>query len=88
MSEPLNFKIERLYRLESDGAIKAFADVAVNDAILLKGLRIVKGEKGLFVSMPKVQGKDQKWYEIIRLMTKEIRAQVSRVVLEGYKQEA
>lgn len=87
MSELLNFKVERLYRLENDGAIKAFADVAVNDAILLKGLRIIKGEKGLFVSMPKTQGKDQRWYDIIRPMTKEIRSQISKVVLDGYKQE-
>jgi len=88
MSEPLNFKVERLYRLESDGAIKAFADVTVNDAILLKGLRIVKGEKGLFVSMPKIQGKDQRWYDTVRLMTKEIRSQISKVVLDGYKEKA
>lgn len=87
MSESLNFKVERLYRLENDGVVKAFADVTVNDAILLKGLRIVKGEKGLFVSMPKTQGKDQRWYETIRLMTKEIRAQISKVVLDGYQQE-
>jgi stage V sporulation protein G len=87
MSESLNFKVERLYRLEGDGVVKAFADVAINDAILLKGLRVIKGEKGLFVSMPKMQGKDQKWYEMVKPLNKEVQAQIAKAVLDSYRAE-
>jgi len=84
MSEVLNFKVERLHRLENDGAVKAFVDVAINESIVLKGVRIVEGEKGLFVAMPKMQGKDQKWYEIVKPLNKEVQAQIAKVVLDSF----
>ena len=87
MSEQLSFKVERIHRLEKDGAVKAFVDLAINGAVLLKGLRIVEGEKGIFVAMPKTQGKDQRWYDNIRLLTKDVRAQVSKIILDDYKKE-
>lgn len=87
MSETLNFKVERIHRLENDGTIKAFADISVNGAILLKGIRIVKGEKGLFVAMPKMQGKDQRWYDTVKLLDKETQTQVAKAVLDDYKKQ-
>jgi stage V sporulation protein G len=86
MEKGLEFKITRLYRLETDGAMKAFVDVVVNDILLLRGLRIIEGKKGLFVSMPKQQGKDSRWYDTVRPLSKELREEISRVVLNAYEQ--
>lgn len=80
----LNLRVERLYRFEGDGAMKAFADIVINDAVLIKGLRVIEGTKGLFVSMPKMQGKDKKWYETIRPLSKEVKKEISDVVLSNY----
>lgn len=87
MSNGLNFKIGRLYRLESNGPVKAFADILVNDELLIKGLRIIEGKKGLFVSMPKDQGKDKKWYDTVSLVSKETQQEISSIVLAAYKNE-
>ncbi len=65
MQNNIDLKVERLYKLNTDGKMKAFVDLSVNDALLIKGLRIIEGTKGAFVSMPKMQGKDKKWYDII-----------------------
>ena len=51
------FKVEKMFRLPDAGALKAFVDVSVNDALVIKGIRVVDGKKGLFVSMPKEQGR-------------------------------
>ncbi|HOX54037.1 MAG: SpoVG family protein [Candidatus Omnitrophica bacterium] len=87
MSNGLNFKIGRMYKLETDGPVKAFADILVNDELLIKGLRIIEGKKGLFVSMPKDQGKDKRWYDTVSLVSKEIQQEISSIVLEAYKNE-
>jgi DNA-binding cell septation regulator SpoVG len=35
-----------------DGKIVAFADVDVADGIIVKGFRVMRGQKGLFASVP------------------------------------
>ena len=86
MSEGLNFKVERIYRLDNGGIVKAFADVSVNNSLLLKGIKVIEGQKGTFVSMPRTQGKDQRWYESFKIMDEAIKKQLSKIVLDSYKQ--
>ena len=49
--------------------------------------RVVKGKNGLFVSMPRQQGKDGKWYDNVTALTEVAKEEVGRVVLEAYHQE-
>ena len=83
----LEIQVQRMYRFETDRPLKAFADIVVNDALLIKGVRVMDGQKGLFVSMPREQSKDKKWYDSVRCLTKEIRDQITEVVLSTYKEE-
>ena len=80
--------VKRMVRFDGEGSLKAFCDLAIGDAFLIKGLRVVEGKRGLFVSMPRQQGKDAKWYESVVALTKEVSAEVARVVLEAYRQES
>lgn len=80
----LKVEVARLYRIEGDGPTKAFADIRFADAILIKGLRVVNGEKGLFVSLPAELGKDGKWYETVRTLNRETKDALTQVVLEAY----
>ena len=59
----MEIQVQRMYRFETDRPLKAFADIVVNDALLIKGIRVMDGKKGLFVSMPRDQAKDKKWYD-------------------------
>lgn len=81
----LTFKVSRLYKLEGDSAMKAFVDLAINDSLVIRGLRIIEGQKGTFVSMPKQQGKDSKWYDTVRPLTPGVRNEISKVVLDAYE---
>ena len=80
--------VKRMIRFDGEGSLKAFCDLAVGEMLLIKGLRVVEGKNGLFVSMPRQQGKDAKWYESVVALTKEAKEEVSKVVLEAYQQEA
>ncbi len=76
--------VSRMYKLDTDSKLKAFADVSFS-GVVIKGFSVVNGEKGLFVSMPRHQGKDGKWYNTVYPSTKELKQQLSEVVLEAYK---
>lgn len=80
--------VQRMVRFDGEGSLKAFCDLAVGEMLLVKGLRVIEGKKGLFVSMPRQQGKDAKWYESVVALTKDAKDEVSRVVLESYRQES
>jgi len=80
----LEIKVHNLFVLNGEQPLKAFADLNINDAIIVKGLKVIEGKQGLLVSMPYEQGKDSKWYESVRALDKETREQIQSVVLEAY----
>lgn len=84
MESLLDVKVARLHKLESNSSVKAFVDIAVNDSLLLKGIRVVEGKNGIFVSMPREKGKDNKWYETIIPMNERIRSEISNEILYAY----
>jgi stage V sporulation protein G len=80
----LDFKVTRCFKFEGEGTLKALCDVAICDGFLVKGLRIINGKKGLFVSMPGAKGKDGKWYDNMHPLTAEVRNSLNEAVLSAY----
>jgi stage V sporulation protein G len=78
-------QVSRIYRVDGDSKLKAFVDLSLG-GIIVKGLRIVDGSNGLFVSMPRHQGKDGKWYSTVYPTTKEIQKELSDLVLTAYQE--
>jgi len=76
--------VSRIYKVDGKTKLRAFADVSLS-GIVVKGFGVVDGSKGLFVSMPRHLGKDGKWYDTVYPTTKELRKQLSDVVLDAYK---
>jgi len=80
-------EVDRLYRFENGGQLKAFADIILGGHFAIKGFRLVAGKKGLFVSMPSEISKNGTWYNTVKPVTKEAQAELSRVILEAYNRE-
>jgi len=77
-------EIARLHKLDNDSSLKAFADVVVEEAFVIKGVRVIEGKKGLFVAMPETQGKDGKWYSIVTILTDDLKKEFQDTVLAAY----
>ena len=84
-NQTLEFKVERIHKLDGNGATKAFCDISIANTFLIKGLRIVSGKEGLFVSMPSEQGKDGKWYDTVHPLSRSVRQQLEDIVLSAYE---
>jgi len=79
-------RVEKLIKLNKKGSsLKAFANVVLDDKLLLKGVKVVQGKDGLFVAMPQQKGKDDKWYESVTFLTKEGKETLQEAVLKAYK---
>ena len=77
--------VTRCVRSDGDGAVKAFCDVAIENVLLIKGVRVVVGKHGPFVSMPRQLSRNGKWYDSVVPLTKELRTQLQQAVLEAFQ---
>jgi stage V sporulation protein G len=62
----------------------AFASVRMNDCFVVDGIKIVAGEKGLFVDMPSSQDSKGVYHDICFPITADFREKLQAAVLEGY----
>ena len=71
---------------KKNGSLKGFARVTLDESIVLTGIKVIKGNKGLFVSMPQTYSeKDDEWYDIFFPITAEFREKLVDAILEAYK---
>ena len=80
----LEFEVKRITRLNGQSSIKAFCDVSINGSFLLKGIKVVDGKKGLFVSMPRQQSNDQRWHDVVIPLTKDTKIEIARIILDAF----
>ena len=68
---------------------KALAEIVFNDQLLIRGIRVVEGENGLYISYPypfhPTAGEDGRQRSTVFPITKVLRDHVESVVLEKYQ---
>lgn len=77
----------RVYPIDEPmGSTKAFASVALDDMVAIRGIRVIEGEKGLFVSMPQsFDKKNEEYNDIAFPIDTDLRKEVNKAVKEEYK---
>lgn len=83
----MKIEIKRIHRIDGGTTLRAFADVCLNDSVLIKGVRIVDGKRGLFISLPSEKAKDNKWYESVQITDINIKEQLQDAVIKAYNDE-
>ena len=63
---------------------KAYASIVFDDVFMVTGLKILDGSKGLFVSMPQVEGKDEEYHDVAFPVTKKFRKELQEAVINAY----
>lgn len=70
------------------GHTKALATIVLNDQLCIRGLRVIEGENGLFVSYPTdpfYKGEDMR--SLLFPITRQLREHIENCVLEKYQAE-
>ena len=71
----------------SQSSLRAYADVVLDDLVLIKGFRIMASKSGgLFIGMPSKMGKDGKYYDQVEFTTEEFKSLLRSRILEAYKE--
>ena len=76
----MEFKAEIKKTFTGPDKLRAVCSVILNDCFLVKNVRVVEGEKGLFVSLPSRRNVKGEWTEQCFPMTKELREKLSALL--------
>jgi len=74
--------------IRDEDKLKAFVNVTFDDCFVVRGMKVIKGATGYFVSMPSRKMNDGTYRDIAHPITNEFREKVENAILEAYKAEA
>ena len=79
----------RVYPIEEPkGNTLAYASIAIDDLAAIRGVRVVDGEKGLFVTMPQSQDKSGVYHDTAFPLNGDLRKEINAAVLDEFQYQA
>lgn len=81
----MNITDIRIRKISADGRMKAVVSVTFDEAFVIHDIKVVEGEKGLFVAMPSKRMPDGEYKDIAHPISSEVRAVLQTAVLEAYE---
>lgn len=82
---PMEMEV-KIHALSTSGNVLASASVTLNGCFAIRGIKVINGENGPFVSMPSYKGRDG-YKDVCFPCTKEFHQQFSDTVVAAYRQE-
>lgn len=73
--------------LRDEDKLKGFANVTFDNAFVVRGMKIIQGNKGYFVSMPSRKRPDGTHQDIAHPVNSDMRQEIEQRVLEAYELE-
>ena len=77
----------KVYPAKEGGRLKAYATMVFDDCFIVRDLKIIEGDNGLFVSMPSRRRKDG-FRDIVHPLNSETRKLVEDSIVEEFKKSA
>jgi stage V sporulation protein G len=73
--------------LRNDDKLKAFVSVTLNDSFVVRGLKIIRGNSGLFVAMPSRKRPDGQHQDLAHPINDPTRKYLTEKVMAEYERE-
>jgi len=75
----------RVRKVESDSKMRAVASITIDDVFVIHDIKIIEGDKGLFIAMPSKKGADGEYRDIAHPINSDTRVMLQEVILEAYE---
>ncbi len=73
--------------LKNEAKLKGFANITLDDLLVIRGLKIIQGVKGYFIAMPTRKRKNGMVTDVAHPICREFREQMEKVILDKYWEE-
>ena len=75
----------RIRKINTEGRMKAIVSSTFDDAFAVHDIKVVEGDKGLFVAMPSKRMPDGEYKDIAHPISSEVREVIQTAVLKEYE---
>jgi stage V sporulation protein G len=73
--------------LRNDDKLKAFVSITLNDSFVIRGLKVIRGNSGLFVAMPSRKRPDGQHQDLAHPINDQTRRYLTDRVMAEYERE-
>jgi len=77
----------RVRMVNTDSKMKAVVSVTFDDCFVVHDIKVIEGEKGLFIAMPSRKTSDGEYRDIAHPINREMRSSLENAILDVYKEE-
>ncbi|MGN0374626.1 MAG: septation regulator SpoVG [Butyrivibrio sp.] len=75
----------RVRRVTKEGKMKAIVSITIDDEFVIHDIKVIDGEKGLFIAMPSKKSLDGEYRDIAHPINSDTRDRIQKQILEAYE---
>ncbi|HIT89940.1 MAG TPA: septation regulator SpoVG [Candidatus Merdenecus merdavium] len=83
----MNITDVRVRKVTKEGKMKAVVSITIDDVFVVHDIKVIEGEKGLFIAMPSRKAADGEYRDIAHPINSETRDYIQNMVLKHYEEE-
>ena len=77
----------RIRRSSKEGKMKAVVSITIDDEFVVHDIKVIEGEKGLFIAMPSRKAADGEYRDIAHPINSSTRERLQRLIVDKYLEE-
>ncbi len=74
----------RIRKIAKEGKMKAIVSITLDDEFVVHDIKVIEGEKGLFIAMPSRKTTTGEYRDIAHPINSETREQIQEIILKEY----
>ncbi len=78
----------RVRKVTKEGKMKAVVSITIDNEFVVHDIKVIDGEKGLFIAMPSRKAADGEYRDIAHPINSNTRERIQREILEKYEEAA
>ena len=82
----MNITDVRVRRVAKEGKMKAVVYITIDEEFVVHDIKVIEGEKGLFIAMPSRKATDGEYRDIAHPINSATREKIQNIILEKYEQ--
>ena len=76
----------RIRKVEKEGKMKGVVSISIDEEFVVHDIKIIEGEKGLFIAMPSRKAADGEYRDIAHPINSNTRDRIQKLILEKYQE--
>ena len=81
----MNITDVRVRKIAKEGKMKAVVSITLDNVFVVHDIKVIEGEKGMFIAMPSKKASDGEYRDIAHPINSETRDHKQKVILEAYE---